>query len=35
MFSESLTKKMAISYKKNTVRKITKETKEVVYARDD
>ena len=34
MFSKSLIKKQAISYKKNTVRKITKETKEIVYERD-
>ena len=34
MFSKSLMKKMADNRKKNTVRKITKETKEIVYDRD-
>lgn len=34
MFSKSLIKKQAQSFKKNTVRKVTKETKEIVYERD-
>ena len=34
MFSRSLIKKMAVNYKKNTVRKITKEVAEIVRERD-
>lgn len=34
MFSKSLTKKMAESYKKNTVRKVTKEVAQIVRDRD-
>jgi hypothetical protein len=34
MISKSLTKKMAKTYKKNTVRKVTKEVAEIVRDRD-
>lgn len=35
MLSKSLMKKMADNRKKNTVRKITQKTKEIVYERDE